>query len=1165
MEGSAVDISRSLRTPHPAAEERGGGTPPADVSLVDLLVRRVLETPDRVAVVDALAAGEFSWTWAELAARAERLALRFEHAGLRRGDRVAHLGPHGTDWIVVDLACLLCGVVHVALHADAVEADRTAMLDWIEVRGVVLSGGATWESRGARIVIRLGADDSTSATAGQPPAALQEALARRAAACDAEACCTIMLSSGTTGQPHGVLHSQRGLAANALAASDMFLDDPRDVRLSWLPMSHALARVGDLYTAIVRGGCLNVVMDRMRVLDACRRLPPTVILGVPAFFERLERGVSSGRIVDLKAALGGAIRVCVSGGAPLRARTVACFAAAGVPLVEGYGLAEAGPVVTLSNPRIARPGTVGPPLSGIRLRIDDRVGTRGQLLVATPSRAIATLELPPSMTNGSGLVAVQDEWLETGDLAEIDEAGHVRITGRLRDTVVLSTGMKLPPAEVERVLAEDDAVAQVCVVGDGLPWPMALVVPEPAVLRAALRRLGIRVFSRRAALEHPRLLAWLARRLARRQRGLPRAWQCRRCFLIGRPLDAAHGEATPSFKLKRREIADHFRDRILLAAGSPPPAWAVTIGGSQSGLDQQVQRTSQPTSARPLADSLWVAGDGGFVVAAAGAAAPLRGAVEAVVERAERELAALRADELLYDPGPDATGLRAPLEDAPDPPRGRLSRAAEEAMAATGLWGLAVPVDHGGAAATWLEMVRVITRLAANVPTVAGMLAVHSSIGGVSAIADFGSPEQRSRLLPGLAAGRPLSIFGGTEPDVGCDLAAVRARLERVDGRLLLSGTKMFITGATHGRLVKLLVQHDGRPAVVLAHLPDRDTSSFRLAHYALHPLKHAHNAALIFDRFEIQDRDLLLPSADRDGMQIIWHGLNRGRVTLAAQAAGTLRLLLAQASGHARRRTTWGAAIASRELVQGRLGRLAASIIACDAMAAWAASAIDGGGTGELEAIAAKITASSCVRDGAIDALGVHGGRAFLVGHPLGDSLHDHFAVTVYEGESDLLGLALFKGLAKRHPAAKRAGASSAAARTTQWLAWRASTWARSGGSRDAAILDRRLRGHARTARRALASTARRIDGTLRRHGRTVAERHLEVGMLAADVRELVSVLAVAHAGDAAGSPLAEAAADCWCRLALARAAGRRPAAADLAAVARLGSTVSQTPFPVP
>jgi len=1120
---------------------RGEAGVPAVVaeSLVGLLAARAAATPDRPAVAVATAADPASWTWAEVAAAALRAANDMEAAGLTRGDRVAHLAPHGVDWLVADLACLLAGYVHVPLHEAATAAEHRQQLAWLEPRGVVLAGGR----------VGLAAAELTGRIVVTPPAtgwlragvatdSLAAALAARVAAADADACCTIVLSSGTTGVPHGVMHSQRALAANARGVSEMFLSDPRDVRLSWLPASHLLARVGDLYTAIERGGCLNVVSDRTQILAACRALPPTVILGVPAFFERLEAGVRSGKIGDLAAALGGEVRVAVSGGAALRRRTEAFFTARGVPLVEGYGLAEAGPVVALSNPRIARPGAVGPPLAGVEVRFDERPESQGQLLVRTPSRALAVI--PPG---GSPMPVA--EWLETGDLAHLDEAGQLVITGRLKDILVLASGVKVPPAEVERALAEDDAVAQVCVVGDGLPWPVALVVPEPAVIRRALRQLGLVVFSRRAALRHPRLLAWLSRRLARRQRHLPRAWQVRRIALVGRAFDAAHGEATESLKLRRDAIATHFATVIAPLAADPPPAGSGRV---------DFRPTPAASAGRPwLVPAIWQGGDGGFAAAAAAAAAPLATGVEAVLERAAAEIAHLRDTGRLYDSVPGAPWLAPPLADPPPAPRGKFSLAAETALGEAGLWGLAVPEAYGGADASLLDLARAITRLAGDVPTAAGTLAVHSSIGAVAALVAFGTPEQRARHLPGLAAGRPLSIFGATEPDAGCDLARVRARIDRTAGRLLLSGTKMFITGATHGRLVKLLAVHDGKPTVVLARLPAADTETFRLLHYPLHPLKHTHNAALEFSGFELDERDVIAPPDVGDAMPIVWHGLNRGRTTLAAQAAGTLRLLLSHAAEHAGRRETWGRPIADRQLVQGRLGRIAAAITACDAVAAWAATSIDTGGGGEWEAITAKVVASQCIREAAIDALGIHGGRAFLVGHPLGDSLHDHFAVGVYEGESDLLDLALFRGIAKAHPLAG-AGRAGRLRQAADWLAWRAGAWARSASGCDAMILDRGLRAHALTARRGLARAAAAVDGVIRRHGRGLAERQLEIGMLAAGIRDLASVLATAHHADAVGDEQVVMAADAWCRLALARAAGRRPGPADLAAIAAVG-----------
>ena len=1144
--------------------QRGGAQPlkpPSEASLVGLLLERLNNSPKRraLASMGPTTAELREWTWGEVIAAAVDLAEHLEAQGLQRGDRLAHLGPHGVDWILVDLACLLSGIEHAALHHDAPHAEQFRQLDWLAPQAIAFSGTGPGLPSG-RLPSGLRVLDLRQHQGPAEPRlqgatwlrdipGLTAQMQRRLTACDPGTCATVIISSGTTGRPHGVRHCQRALALNAAAAAEVFLDEPADVRLSWLPLSHALARTGDLYTCLVRGGCLHVVSDRSRILQACQQLPPTVILGVPAFFERLERGVRSGAIADLAAALGGRVRVCVSGGAPLRERTVAAFTGAGVPLVQGYGLAEAGPVVTLASPRNARAGTAGPPLAGVDVRVD----AGGQLLVRTPSRALGTIG-PEEQGCGAQapttLPPESSDWLATGDLATIDADGQVRITGRIGDTLVLSGGVKVPPGEVEQALMEDPACAQVCVCGTGLVGPVALVVPEPAVLRAAIKRMGVRVFSRRQALFHPRVLAWITRRLARRQQHLPRSWQVRKIVLVGRALDEAHGETTPSLKLKRRAIAHNFSAAIQATQPMPntPP----------------FPRSHPAEKAHWIGATLWGPVDNSFAESAAQAALPQRDAVASLLEASRCAIEQLRAEGRLYDPPTHPVELpRAPLADAPAPPQGLFSRAAEEALGAAGLWGLAVPEALGGSGCTLLELAQTIAQVAAAAPTAAGMLAVHSSIGAVAALATFGTPEQQARHLPGLARGRPLSIFGATEPEAGCDLHAVRSAITRDNGQLLLTGTKMFITGATYGRLAKVLATLDGRPAVAIVQLPDSDTPTFRLARYALHPLKHAHNSALVFENFAIDSADLLPPPGgpSGDAMPIVWHGLNRGRVTLTAQAAGTLRILKRQARDHAHARSTWGQPIASRQLIQGRLARMAASIVACDSLYAWAAAAVDATAHwqgGELEAMTAKIIASQCVRDAAIDALGVHGGRAFLVGHPLGDSFHDHFAVTVYEGESDLLGLALFKGLCKLHPLAAKRPAPAPLRRAAEWLAWRVGRLAAGSSGTDSGILDARLRTHARRARRGLAACSLEIDRALRRHGRELAERQLEIGALSAAVRDLVSVLAVAHHTDSSAAEEVLPAADCWCRLALARALGQRLSPADHAAFGALGKSIA-------
>lgn len=1117
----------------------------APASLLDLLAARVTNDATAPAIVVPAASrlvpdrGEDLYSWGDVAASAVRLARRFEQEGLGRGDRIVHVGPHSADAVVVDLACLLSGTVHVFLHHDDGRAAHARQAEWLAPRGIVLTGPTHLTAMPAGVGETVARFDARYDVGGRPLVSreglegLGDEVAERCERCDPDACSTIILSSGTTGHPHGVMHSQRSLLANAVASAAVFLDDPRDVRLSWLPLSHALPRTGDLSTALVRGACLAIVEDRRRLLDACREVSPTAILGVPAMFERIERAVAAGTIRDLREALGGRVRVCVSGGAALKRRTIRGFAAAGVPLVEGYGLAEAGPVVTLASPRTAREGTVGPPLQGVEVKLDPD----SQLLVRTPGRCLGVIE-------PSGCVITHQrhdphDWLATGDLAAIDPDGHVRITGRAGDAVVLAGGEKIPPAELERAIGEDEAVAQVCVVGHGLRRPLALVVPEPAVLRAAVRRMRLTVVSRRAALAHPKVLAWLARRIEHRQRPLPKAWRAGLMLVVGRPFDAAHGEATVSLKLKRPAIADHFRFAIAAAADGRmlPGMSAIPADGRRSGA-----------TAMNLSATVWSRGDvTGFAEAAAASAEPLPERVSSIADAAEDVIGAMKADGTIFEKDGRS--------------RGKFSRAAEARLGETGLWGLTVPSDRGGAGAGIAELARVVARLAAHSPTAAGMLSVHASIGAVSAVDAFGSPSQRARWLQPLARGEPLSVFGGTEPDAGCDLSRVATTLERRDEKLLVTGTKMFITGAAHGRLVKLLAKLDGRPAVALVRLPDHDTDTFRLEPSNIHPLRHAHNATLVFDRHEADAADLLEAPKGGDAMAIVWHGLNRGRVTLAAQAAGTQRIMLDHASQHARGRVTWGRPIVSRQLVQGRLATIACGIVVAEAVSAWAAHAVDasGGpehGGGELEAITAKIIAGECVRDSAIAAVGVHAGRTFLVGHPLGDAIHDHLAVGIYEGESELLGLALFKGLAKRHPLAAVAGAAPLK-RATAWLAWRLARMTAAGPRLDG-VLDARLRGFAQGARRRLDRLALGIDRAIRSHGRRLAEEQLVVADLSARARDLLAVIAVAHHadrhGDTPDTPWRLAAAEAFCRTALARAAA--PATCDAIAplAARLG-----------
>jgi hypothetical protein len=208
----------------------------------------------------------------------------------------------------------------------------------------------------------------------------------------------------------------------------------------------------------------------------------------------------------------------------------------------------------------------------------------------------------------------------------------------------------------------------------------------------------------------------------------------------------------------------------------------------------------------------------------------------------------------------------------------------------------------------------------------------------------------------------------------------------------------------------------DDKPAVLICDLPLAENEHFKLVKYGLYALKHTYNRGIVFNDFPVPAENLLQVTKG-NGLTIAYHGLNLGRVALCANAAGSMRLMMASMIPWARFRVTYGEAIAKRELVRRRLGRLAGLVVACDALVAWCSTLLDQGYRGEMECIVAKIFGSEAQKEAAIELfMKTHGGRSFLHGHMFGDHVHEYLAPCIYEGEGEMLGMALFKSLVKQH-----------------------------------------------------------------------------------------------------------------------------------------------------
>ena len=334
----------------------------------------------------------------------------------------------------------------------------------------------------------------------------------------------------------------------------------------------------------------------------------------------------------------------------------------------------------------------------------------------------------------------------------------------------------------------------------------------------------------------------------------------------------------------------------------------------------------------------------------------------------------------------------------------------------TGYWGLLIPRRFGGLAASMVDFTRLLTRMATVEPTVAGLASVHGCIGAVDPVRTFGTEEQQRRFLPSLASGQRLSGFALTEPGAGSDLTALKTTARLEGEHYVVNGEKLFITNVTTGRTIGLVCLIDERPAVLIVDLPEFEDASFQLRRYGLHALKHAHNQGMVFREFRVPAENLL-DAGQGDGLTIAYHGLNLGRVSLCANAAGTMRMMLANMLPWAGYRRTYGEAIDRRELVRRRLGELSGYIVAADALSSWCATLLDEGYRGEMECIIAKIYGSEIQKQAAIELfMKTHGGRSFLHGHLFGDNVHEFLAPCIYEGEGEMLGMAFFKSLVKAH-----------------------------------------------------------------------------------------------------------------------------------------------------
>jgi long-chain acyl-CoA synthetase len=510
--------------------------------------------------------------------RADALACAAALAdvGVQPGDRVGLLAENCVEWLIADMGILAAAAINVPPHAPLSARQIHFQLADAGVRWLFVSTRAQWEkveqvrdelpSLQGIVLFDKGKD-----LAGIVPWAgflqrgrralprLASELARREAKLAPDDLATIMYTSGTTGNPKGVMLTHGNLVSNVTAALEVQPYRPDEVILNWLPFSHIYARTVDHYQPLTAGVLLCLADSADTLVDDLKEIQPTHLSCVPRFYEKVLTAVATADPKEtgrrLQKIFGPRMEWLGSGGAPLPKAIAEAFEEAGLVILEGYGLTESSPVISFNRKTQNRIGTVGLPLPGVEVAI----AADGEVLCRGPNVMKGYWNNPEATW-----AALRDGWLHTGDLGKLDADGFLSITGRKKELLVLSNGKKVFPPQIEGLLLGDDCIDQVAIYGEGRNFLTALIVPHWENLRRALAAQGSGVDKQtpEELASHPAVHTLLRERIDAALAEVASWEQVRKFLVLPRPFTLAAEELTVSLKLRREVIFSHHRAEL---------------------------------------------------------------------------------------------------------------------------------------------------------------------------------------------------------------------------------------------------------------------------------------------------------------------------------------------------------------------------------------------------------------------------------------------------------------------------------------------------------------------------------------------------------------------------------------------------------------------------
>jgi len=546
-------------------------------------------------------------SWDEAAERVDLLANGLLARGVQKGEAFGLLARNTLEWALLDFALAHVGAVGAAIYANSSPRDTQYVLEHSEAVGVVCeddaqrqkveTGGATLPSlRHVLTFADLPAlEDEGRAYREAHPEALDEAVA----AIDEEDLFTFIYTSGTTGPPKGCMIRHRNYYAMVTSGDDLpQRPHPGDVMLLYLPLAHNFGRLMHL-AGPYQGYTIAFLADPLEVARAIPEVRPSILPSVPRVYEKVHTAVTASfaeatgvkrRLIDwaldvgrresalrrehrpvpralalqrlladrlvfskVKERLGGRLRLPISGGAPLAPEIAELFDALGVSIIEGYGLTECTTAATTNRSDNYRFGTVGQALPGFELRLADD----GELLIRSETVFAGYFKEPEATAE----VLDGDGWLRTGDIATIDDDGFVTITDRKKDIIVTAGGKNIAPQNLENDLKTSRFVSQALVVGDRRPYPAALITLDPVEIGKWASEQGLDG-DLSSLSRDPRVVELMSSVVEDVNRDRSRYEQLKRFAILERDFEMERGEVTPTLKLRRGVVLDHFAEAV---------------------------------------------------------------------------------------------------------------------------------------------------------------------------------------------------------------------------------------------------------------------------------------------------------------------------------------------------------------------------------------------------------------------------------------------------------------------------------------------------------------------------------------------------------------------------------------------------------------------------